>query len=570
MEQNGVDNEVSFLDLLVAIETSNKHLSLLLAVCDRDHLRNSLTERYEQELASEGIKAYRVTIDRQEPSLFAAINQLVEAEPYLQSGNPAVITVEGVVSLSSFASEGERSPVDKFLGYLQWTREGMRQFTFPIVIWVTEHIHNEISRKAQDFYSWRQGVFFFESIQEEPIVPIDIEPIDLPETESDDLDLPIDELLVYIAQREAAGQEDASLATFYSLLAKAYEREQQIAQAISIWQKAIDLQEKFDLFLEFATSLNSLGLLYRYQGKYSKAEPLYLRSLEIREHQLGAEHPDVATSLNNLAELYNSQGKYSEAKSLYLRSLEIMEHQLGAEHPDVATIRNNLAELYRSQGKYNEAEPLYLQSLEIRERQLGEEHPSVAASLNNLAGLYNSQGKYSEAEPLYLRSLKIMEHQLGAEHLDVATIRNNLAELYRSQGKYSEAEPLHLRSLEIKERQLGAEHPSVATSLNNLAGLYNSQGKYSEVEPLYLRSLEIREHQLGAKHPSVAASLNNLAILRYKQNRYDEAKSLLIQALKIQEVALGDNHPDTQKTRKSLAYIQANHQSQPIVRQDIT
>jgi hypothetical protein len=67
-------------------------LSLLLAVCDRDRLRSSVTERYEQELASEGIKSYRVTIDRQEPSLFAAINQLVEAEPYLQAGNPAVIT----------------------------------------------------------------------------------------------------------------------------------------------------------------------------------------------------------------------------------------------------------------------------------------------------------------------------------------------------------------------------------------------------------------------------------------------------------------------------------------------
>ncbi|WP_434684912.1 hypothetical protein [Pseudanabaena minima] len=262
MEQNGVDNEVSFLDLLVAVETSNKHLSLLLAVCDRDRLRSSLTERYEQELASEGIKSYRVKIDRQEPSLFAAINQLVEAEPYLQAVNPAVITVEGVVSLSSFASEGERSPVDKFLGYLQWTREGMRQFAFPIVIWVTEHIHNEISRKAQDFYSWRQGVFFFESIQEEPIVPIDIEPIHFPEPESDDLDLPIDELLFYIAQREAAGREDASLATFYTLLARAYKRDNQIDQAISTWQKAIDLQEKLNLSLELTHSLNELGFLY--------------------------------------------------------------------------------------------------------------------------------------------------------------------------------------------------------------------------------------------------------------------------------------------------------------------
>ncbi|BBC25770.1 tetratricopeptide repeat protein [Pseudanabaena sp. ABRG5-3] len=570
MEQNEVDNEVAFLDLLVAIETSNQHLSLLLAVCDRDRLRNSLTERYEQELASEGINAYRVTIDRQEPSLFAAINQLVEAEPYLQAGNPAVITVEGAASLSSFASEGERSPVDKFLGYLQWTREGMRQFAFPIVIWVTEHIHNEISRKAQDFYSWREGVFFFESIQEEPIVPIVVEPILLSDPETDDLDLPIDELLVYIAQREATGQEDASLATFYTLLAKAYERDNQIDHAIAIWQKAIHLQEKLKISLQLATSLNSLAILYHYQGKYSKSEPLYLRSLAIREQKLGIKHLDVATSLNNLAELYRVQGKYSEAEPLYLRSLEIRKQQLGEDHPDIANSFNNLAILYKSQGKYTEAEHLYLKSLEINKRIYGEDHLDIAVGLNNLAELYELQGKYSEAEPLYLRSLEIRKEKLGVKHPYVAASLNNLAGIYDLQGRYSEAELLYLGSLAIWERQLGVNHPDVAASLNNLALLYNSQGKYSEAEPLYLRSLKITECQLGVNHPNVAISLHNLAILRYEQNRYDEAKALLIQALKIQEIALGDNHPDTQKTKENLAYIQANHQSQPIFGQDVT
>jgi tetratricopeptide (TPR) repeat protein len=551
MEQN----EVNFLDLLVAIETSNKHLSLLLAVCDRDRLRNSLTERYEQELASEGIKSYRVTIDRQEPSLFAAINQLVEAEPYLQAGNPAVITVEGVVSLSSFASEDERSPVDKFLGYLQWTREGMRQFAFPIVIWVTEHIHNEISRKAQDFYSWREGVFFFESIQEEPIEPIVVEPVRLPDPETDDLDLPIDELLVYIAQREAAGQEDASLATFYTLLARAYRRDNQIEQAISTWQKAISLQEKLNLYLDLATSLNNLGLLYDYLGKYSKAEPLVHQSLEIREQRLGEEHPDVAQSLSNLAELYREQGKYTEAEPLLLRSLKIRESQLGVEHPSVANSLNNLAELYKSQGKYSEAEPLRWRCLEIERKALGEEHPQFATSLNNFAGLYASQGKYSEAESLYLQALEIRERQLGADHPDVATSLNNFAGLYVSQGKYHKAEPLYLRSLQIVKNHLGAEHPYVAASLNNLASLYESQGNYSGAESLYLRSLEIRERQLGADHPDVAISLNNLAGLYGSQGKYNEAELLYLRSLKIFKQKLGQDHPNTQAVTTSLMML---------------
>ena len=47
-------------------------------------------------------------------------------------------------------------------------------------------------------------------------------------------------------------------------------------------------------------------MLYRTQGKYAEAEPLYKRALAIREKTLGREHPDVAQSLNYLAGLNGS------------------------------------------------------------------------------------------------------------------------------------------------------------------------------------------------------------------------------------------------------------------------
>ena len=48
---------------------------------------------------------------------------------------------------------------------------------------------------------------------------------------------------------------------------------------------------------------------------YAEAEPLFKRSLAIREKTLGPDHPDVGNSLNALAALYYEQGKYSEAEA---------------------------------------------------------------------------------------------------------------------------------------------------------------------------------------------------------------------------------------------------------------
>ena len=62
-----------------------------------------------------------------------------------------------------------------------------------------------------------------------------------------------------------------------------------------------------------------------------------MRSLQIRETQLGADHPDTAQSLNNLANLYYAMGRYSDAEPLYLRALEIWTKSLGENHPHTQT-----------------------------------------------------------------------------------------------------------------------------------------------------------------------------------------------------------------------------------------
>ena len=84
------------------------------------------------------------------------------------------------------------------------------------------------------------------------------------------------------------------------------------------------------------------------------------------EKAFGRDHPSVAGSLNNLAGLYRTQGQYAQAEPLYKRSLAILEKALGPDHPSVAMSLENMAALYRKTDRKGEAEALEKRAAAIR------------------------------------------------------------------------------------------------------------------------------------------------------------------------------------------------------------
>jgi tetratricopeptide (TPR) repeat protein len=83
-------------------------------------------------------------------------------------------------------------------------------------------------------------------------------------------------------------------------------------------QACAELVSEYEFeFPEAARLLNQAASYLFDHALYVQAEPLYQRTLAIREKLLGPEHPDTATSLNNLTELYRTQGKYEQAEPLY-------------------------------------------------------------------------------------------------------------------------------------------------------------------------------------------------------------------------------------------------------------
>ncbi len=85
-------------------------------------------------------------------------------------------------------------------------------------------------------------------------------------------------------------------------------------EAFSWYLQAANLRPPNDLEL-----INEIGIAGIRAGNYPEAEPYLKQAAEQREQRLAPDDPVLAVSLNNLALLYKTQGKYADAEPLYLR-----------------------------------------------------------------------------------------------------------------------------------------------------------------------------------------------------------------------------------------------------------
>ncbi|RPH85898.1 MAG: tetratricopeptide repeat protein, partial [Chroococcales cyanobacterium metabat2.561] len=366
-------NEREYEGLIVSLEANQERLNILICVCDQEKLREEIIDRYSKELEPV-IPCYRIDLDQKEPSLRAAIASLVSRKPELLQSKNAVITTTGVEKLHSIEWQREKSELDKFFGYLQWTREGLREFPYSIVLWVTSTVEVNLRKKSPDFWSWRKGVFRFISppsnfLPSQEFLPI-LQSFDEITIDKDIPSISKEDLLELIEQIEVnKGKKEPRLASLYASLAKIYNlrllSRRQLADyrqeqdlAIEYYQKAIDLQKELNLELDLVASLDSLAGIYYSLGEYQKAIEFYQQSLAI--FQEISDIRGVAYCYNNLGNIYNSLGEYQKAIEFHQQSLAIKR-----EISDItgeAYSYLGLGNVYDSLGEYQKAIEFYQQS----------------------------------------------------------------------------------------------------------------------------------------------------------------------------------------------------------------
>jgi tetratricopeptide (TPR) repeat protein len=283
---------------------------------------------------------------------------------------------------------------------------------------------------------------------------------------------------------------------------------------------------------------HALGSSYLALGLYPLAAEQFQVSLRTTEQKYGPESVEAARAMGELADALWADFKYSQADPLYRRSLELLVARLGSDHIEVAAAEQRVANMLEGENDPDGSEQYYQKALAIRRAKLGENSLATADNLFGLAKLRRDRGKRAEAESLIKETLTIREKLLGIPNAVVAKTLFALATVSPSDQS---AEETFKRALLMQQQTLGRTHPDVAVTEMYLAlKMMDQQNFGSEPEAILRDALEINQHAFGLTHALVAKDLQTLAQLYAFRNQLPEAQKSFEAALDMYRHTIGE------------------------------
>jgi eukaryotic-like serine/threonine-protein kinase len=356
---------------------------------------------------------------------------------------------------------------------------------------------------------------------------------------------------------DVAGPDALETATVWNATGNVRHARSQLEAAEAAFREALRIREAAlgPSHPETAIVLNNLGLLYTDAGRFEEGIEYSRQALEAYLALHGdTPHLEVAYSTNNLASTLETAGRFDEAEPLYLRSMEIREALLDSDHPHVTQIKNNLGTLYIRTGRLEEAVPL-LAEVVATHRRRGLEPADLGAGLNNYGTALHRSGRPAEAIDALRESEAIFVELQGSDAVVLAFPRQTLGDALAALVRTEEAEAVYRSALDVRERGLPEDHPNVAFTRNKLGTFLLDEGRLAEAEALLEPALQVRLAALSEGHPDLVDSNLQMGRLRAAQGRTDEAADFLRRAIEEGTAARGEDDPGARRARALLAEI---------------
>jgi serine/threonine protein kinase/tetratricopeptide (TPR) repeat protein len=227
-----------------------------------------------------------------------------------------------------------------------------------------------------------------------------------------------------------------------------------------------------------ARMLYSLAEVHYQLGLYDQAMAMGKRSLDLRRHALGANHPEVLKSLHLVAASQWETGQYAAGEATAREALALAR-ALGDETAMAGELNNISNFLVNQDGDIKEIRAYRQESLEILQRIYPKDDPRLAAALVNNSAFAATP---EEEEAMTRRGWEIVHKAYGDDDPRTIDYAQGLAELYIDRNRPDDAEALLRTSLAAAERVLGKDHPVTITALADMGAVHRLRGDYPASE----------------------------------------------------------------------------------------
>lgn len=281
--------------------------------------------------------------------------------------------------------------------------------------------------------------------------------------------------------------------------AKKKRSENYFTTQINNLQDSLKIYEEIGDHEGVASSLTTLGNLYKELGIPDKAQAYYEKSLEIGCHTLGFEHPRIATMLNNLGIIYIEFGAFPRAKNYFLQAIDIQIKNFGQNDQKIITFQLNLASLYLKQDDLESAIKFYKESLKLAYKCYEPDNLEIAIILNHLGSCYRryrKKEKYELALGLYQEALGIYkkyDETPEKYRRNYAELLQNLNKIHVDLKNNNEAKSFLEESVKIYIELYGQYHKQVGFSYDRLGTIYKKLGDFCLALENQLKAVKIIE-----------------------------------------------------------------------------
>ncbi len=268
----------------------------------------------------------------------------------------------------------------------------------------------------------------------------------------------------YTAANERNDIKDHKLAELYYQKGMDFGKTGIIDSALFYSQFAVKLYENLNHIdsIALANAYQSLGIIYKINGKYSEAIDCYNKAETIYLNKRN----EILTAYvyANKANIYSKQKDYSKSKDYLLMAYNIYNRDTIKNKKYISIAYNNLGNIYKNTSDYSTAIQHYKKSIILNPN-------SKYTTLGNLAICYNNLRNYKLADMHYREAIKNAVNEFGTNNIKSAGTFLNYAVFLSQQNKNENTYDYFESAINIYKLNFGEKHPY-------LAGAYNDFGKH--------------------------------------------------------------------------------------------